>query len=428
MNEDFIHYLWKYKKFEWTQLQTTAKEKVALHHVGVHNTEHSGPDFFNAQLTIGTQKWAGTVELHLKASDWYAHHHETDPAYDNVILHVVWEEDVVVFRKDNTPLPTLQLETYVSKSLLTTYQELFKHSSNTWLYCEKDIGTISNFMIQHWKERVYVERLAQKGKEIEALLIAESNDWEAVLFQLLAKNFGLNVNQDAFLSMANAIDFGVVRKCSANTIQLEALFFGQAGLITGKEEAGYAKTLWKEYLFLKHKFNLDAQGVLPFQFFRLRPPNFPTIRLSQLVQVYATHQQLFAKVITVDSLEACYALFSVETTAFWKTHYTFDKTSSSRTKKLTASFIDLIVINTIIPLQFMHAKMNGMPKAESMFAFIRQVPRERNSTIQRYEKHGVSVTSALDTQALLQLKKQYCEQKRCLECAIGNQILQRNKG
>lgn len=424
MQEDFLHYLWKLKKFETLNLQTTKGEQVVIQNVGTHNY-HTGPDFFNAQLIIAGQLWAGNVEIHIKSSDWYVHNHEVDPNYDNVILHVVWEHDTPVFRKDNSEIPTIQLKNYVSQVALNNYAKLF-NSKQTWINCENTIANVTPFVVTNWLERLFFERLESKAKAIEAILKTSNNNWEAVLFKLLAKNFGLKVNGDAFFSLANSFDFSVVRKQQSNLQSLEALFFGQAGLLDQDIQEAYYIALQKDYTFLKQKFKIDNASVSPFQFFRLRPPNFPTIRLSQLANVYHLHQNVFSKVIASDSVADIYKLFSVSTSPFWESHYTFDKVSSTRKKQITKSFVDLLLINTIIPLKFCYAKQQGKSIEEEIVSLMQQLKPEKNGIVDKFASLKVVSGSALDSQAVIQLKNLYCDTNRCLKCAIGNTILAQN--
>ncbi|HEX9601380.1 MAG TPA: DUF2851 family protein, partial [Mariniflexile sp.] len=357
MQEDFLHYIWKHKKMDLNTLKTTQGEVVSVTSVGQHNF-NSGPDFFNAQLKIGNQLWAGNVEIHVKASDWFLHNHEQDKAYDNVILHVVWEHDTEVFRSDNTTIPTLQLKEFTSKDVLNNYEKLFSKNGK-WINCENDFASVDGFVLSNWLERLYFERLERKSETIQNLLKETKNDWEAVFFIMLAKNFGLKVNGESFYSIAKAIDFSVVRKSQANQQTLEALLFGQAGLLEQDVENAYYLELVDAYQFLKHKFKLENNAVLPLQFFRLRPPNFPTIRLSQLASLYYEHKTLFSNVIEAENLEDFYKLFKVSAASFWNSHYTFQKTSKTSSKKLTKSFIDLLLINTVLPIKFCYAKEKG---------------------------------------------------------------------
>ncbi|MGJ8594170.1 MAG: DUF2851 family protein [Aquaticitalea sp.] len=425
MQEDFLHYVWKHKKFATPSLQTTDGELVTLVKVGQHNY-NSGPDFFNAQLGIGGQFWAGNVEIHVKSSDWYVHNHERDEAYDNVILHVVYEHDTEIFRKDNTAIPTLELKKYISKELLDNYQGLL-YNQHKWINCESDFHSIDDFVRNNWLESLYFERLERKSKAIEAMLIISKNDWEAVLFKLLAKNFGLKTNGDAFLSLVNSIDFSIVRKLQSSPEQLEALFFGQAGILEDSIENSYYQNLKKDYQFLKQKFNLTNSPVTPLQFFRLRPPNFPTIRLSQLAMLYVKEPNLFSKIMTATSIEELYDTLKVSTSSFWTDHYTFVKVSKSTKKTLTKSFMDLLIINTILPLKFSYAKQLGQTVDEAILSIIQKVDSEKNAIVNAFNSLKNISTSAMQSQALIQLKTEYCVQNKCLNCAIGNSLLNNRK-
>ncbi|MBL0685672.1 DUF2851 family protein [Aquimarina mytili] len=423
MNEDFLQYLWKHKKFELSNLKTTHQQKIVLRHAGVHNTENSGPDFFNAQMSIEDQKWAGNVEVHYKSSDWYVHNHENDPSYDNVILHVVWEDDTEIFRRDNTMIPTLQLKDYIPKLTLKRYHTLFNTHHYNWVQCEKQLPKVSSFVMSNWKERLYIERLEQKSILILELLQNSSNNWEAVFFKLLAKNFGLKINGEAFLSLSHSFDFSVVQKCCESLNRLEALFLGQADLLMVKNETAYSRKLKEEYGFLKNKFQLNNTGVLPSQFFRLRPSNFPTIRLAQLAKLYFSHQHLFNTVIQTTNIEDFYDLFQVDTSDFWKNHYTFEKESYPRKKRITQSFIDLILINTVIPIKFIYAKSQGKNPEEEVFELLSQVSYEKNTITDHFISLKIPINNAIHSQAMIQLKNNYCDQKACLKCAIGNYLL-----
>lgn len=421
MQEDFLHHIWKFKKFQIQNLKTETNETISINSVGQHNF-NSGPDFFNAKLKINDQLWAGNVEIHIKSSDWYLHNHEQDPAYDSVILHVVWEHDTEIFRKDNTPIPTLVLRDYIDFTLLNNYKKLFA-KQNSWINCENDFASTDSFVFNNWLERLYFERLERKADTIELLLEESKNNWEAVLFKMLAKNFGLKVNGEAFFSLAQSVDFSVVRKTQSNLQSLEALLFGQANLLSDSVEDAYFIALSKEYEFLKQKFQLKENQVLPLQFFRLRPPNFPTIRLSQLANLYHEHQNLFSKIIEFDKLEDFYTLFNVSTSAYWETHFTFKKESKKSTKAITKAFTDLLLINTILPLKFCYAKQKGQDIDTSIVEIASKINSEKNSVIDAFNKLKKVSKSAFQSQSLLQLKNEYCVKNKCLQCAIGNSLL-----
>ncbi|MCA0151603.1 DUF2851 family protein [Winogradskyella vincentii] len=423
MQEDFLHYIWKYKAFDSANLKTTNGQPIVIKNLGQHNF-NSGPDFFNSQLIIAEQLWAGNVEIHLKSSDWYVHNHERDKAYDNVILHVVWEHDSDIFRKDNTLIPTLELKPYVDVSLLYNYKSLIK--SKSWINCEKDFGDVDDFTLNNWLERLYFERLQRKSNSINELLRQSQNNWESVLFKLLLKNFGLNVNSEAMLSLGKSIDYSIIRKVRNNCQDFEALLFGQAGLLEVDSEELYVANLKERYTFLKHKYQLTNQGVIPLQFFRLRPPNFPTIRLSQVVNLYNIEDNLFSKIISLQKKDDFYCLFKVGVTDYWKSHYTFSKESTSSNKLLTKSFIDLLIINTIIPIKFAYANSQGKFIEEELLSIIKSLNVEKNSVVDKFFKLRTFDHNACNSQSLLQLKQEYCDKNKCLQCAIGNNLITKN--
>jgi len=423
MNEDFLHYVWLYKMFSKVDFKTTGNEHLSIIKSGLHN-KNAGPDFLNAQLKIDGQTWIGNVEIHLKASDWYMHNHEKDLNYDAVILHVVWENDVAIYMKNNKPIPTLVLKNFIDETVLNKYKNLFL-APTTWLPCKNAISTVDKFIFNNWKERLFFDRLERKSEEINTLLQQENNNFEAVLFQLLIKNFGLKVHGNSFLRLAQSVDYSVIKKLSFHTNQLAALLFGQAGFLEEETEDKYQKELRKEYDYLKHKFKLNHIPKNEFSFFRMRPNNFPTIRIAQLVALFHKHQNLFSKLIAIDNLEEFYEIFTVVVNPFWQTHYNFDSISKKSSKKITTSFIDLLIINTIIPLKFLFQKSRGEVHEEFFLVLLKKMKPEKNSIISKFSEIGVSSKNAFDTQTLLELKNNYCAPKRCLECAIGNIILKR---
>ena len=424
MKEDFLHYIWRYKKFDFNSLQTSRGENLTIENVGSY-LENAGPDFFNGQITINGQKWAGNIELHLKSSDWYLHHHEQDVAYENVILHVVWEHDVDVFRKNNIEIPVLILKDYVANDLIENFQKLTIPKS--WIFCENQIKNTNQFTYSNWLERLFIERLERKQKPIDELLLKLNKDWEAVLFCLLAKNFGLNTNGMAFLDMAENIPFAIIRKEAPDVLNLEALFFGFCGLLDAEREDLYYKELQSRFGYLVLKHQLDFKRTVPLQFFKLRPDNFPNIRLSQLAQVFSKNHQLFSSCIKVKSMNEVFEIFDVSVSDYWKTHYTFDKESPKQMKKLSVKFIELVMINTIIPLQFAYFKSRDEEVQERLMTMMHEIKPESNAIIDKFKTLGLSVTNAFETQSLLQMKNEYCNLKRCLSCSIGIQLLNSTK-
>lgn len=425
MKEDLLHFIWKYKKLQLEDLVTSKNETVSIVDVGTHN-HLAGPDFFNARICIDGQQWAGNVEIHIKSSDWYVHDHETDIKYNNVILHVVWEDDCEIFRSDNTQIPTLELKRFISDDVLNAYMNLFDKKGVGFINCEKDISQLDSFVFQNWLERLYFERLERKSNKVEELLEQSQNDWEKVLFTLLLKNFGLKINGEAFLSLAQAIDFSIMRKTQSNVLQLESLLFGLSGLLHDDCVDEYPKKLKKEYVYLRHKFNLNEEGVQRPEFFKLRPSNFPTIRLSQFANLYGLHQNLFGKVIKASSLNEIYSIFEISASPYWNNHFTFEKISEQSVKKLTKAFIDLVIMNTLIPIKFSYAEHLGHDVNEGIVQIMSDIKKEKNSIVVGFETVGVAIKSAKDSQAILQLHNEYCIKNRCLQCTVGNSLLQGN--
>ncbi len=416
--------------FSVNELQTTKNENLQILRSGEHNL-NSGPDFFNAKVKIGKQLWAGNIEIHVNASDWYLHHHEKDENYDNVILHVVWNKDIEVYHKNNLPIPTLELKGFVSKEVVYHYQTLFYQKSK-WINCENFIADTDKFILNNWLEVLYIERLKQKSERINKLLKQATNDWEAVLFQLLAKNFGLKVNGEAFLNLAISIDFKIIRKEQSSIINLEALLFGQAGFLNDRNDGIYYNKLQCEYNYLRSKYNLEPLFNGQFQFFRLRPNNFPTIRLAQFSTLYFSYHNLFSKILNLERLEDYYKLFEIDTSPFWHQHYSFTSKSVKRSKKLTNQFVNLLLINTIIPLLFVYYKHIGKIEEENILKLANEIPVEKNNIIEKFttlmnnsDSYAYIIKNAFESQAFLQLKTAYCDKQLCLQCAIGNSFLKR---
>ena len=423
MKEEFLHFLWKYKLFNKANLISVKGGTVEVVDSGSYNT-NSGPDFLNAKLKIDGQLWVGNVEIHIKSSDWYMHHHEKNANYDAVILHIVWEHDTDIFMKNNRPLPTVELQKFVQKEVLVNYKRLFVKEKR-WILCENKIAETNSFLLSNWLERLYFERLENKSVAIKELLQKSNNDYEAVLFQLLAKNFGLKVNGEAFLELAQSFDFSVLRKVRFNEEQLSALLFGQAGFLTDEIEDSYYQQLQKEYAYIQHKYKLESITKHTFQFFRMRPNNFPTIRIAQLVAVYNKYQNLFSRLMAINRVGDFYDLLTVEVKGFWKTHYTFETDSKKSAKKLTKSFIDLLIVNTIVPLKFVYEQERREVDEEKLLKLMQQLKPEKNSIINKFTELKVEVKNTFESQSLLELKNNYCTKKLCMQCAIGNSLLRK---
>lgn len=365
MQEDFLHFIWRYQKFEHKRLRTTAGLPLTIESPGALNS-NSGPDFLNAKIRLDELLWNGPIELHLNASSWYHHQHQNDVAYDTVILHVVWEDDVAVSLSSGKLIPTLRLSDYVTQDQLDTYERQFLTPSE-FIPCETYIQDFPTDRWVPWKERLFVERMEEKVGVVMQHLKGTENDWEAVFFRILFQGFGLNINGQAFLEVAQGIPFALIRKIRHDVLELEALFMGQAGLLSGTMEVVYFMDLKTRYTFLKKKYNLQAlpKGVILFS--RLRPANFPTIRLAQLAQLYAEQGAVFQRVILAESPEKASQYFNSSTTNYWKTHYNFGVVSRSLEKKLSPRFFDLILINTLLPIRFAYAQFQGVDGVTDLF-------------------------------------------------------------
>ncbi|WP_347374318.1 DUF2851 family protein [Aequorivita sp. Q41] len=421
MKEDFLHYVWKLQKFEGREFQTSNNEKLYVKKQGSHNFS-AGPDFFNSQIELADQLWAGNVEIHIKSSDWYAHGHEKDAAYDNVILHVVWKHDTEIYRKDGTVIPTLVLKNLIPENTLERYQKLFSKEKK-WINCENDFAGVDQFVIDNWLERLYFERLQKKEKLILKELEESQNHWESLLFRMLCKNFGLYVNGESFYSIAKSVSFSVVKKCCQERQDIEALLMGQAGFLEGDKEDWYFKTLKNNYQFLKHKFKLDNETVIAPKFFRLRPPNFPTVRLAQFAMLYYKRDNLFSKLIAAQTLPDIYEIFNLYGSEYWEEHYNFGISSLKRKKRMTNKFVDLLVVNTIIPLKFCFAVQQGRDITEEILQLASAVSSEENTIVNKFNSLKKVSNNGCESQALLQLKNEYCDKNLCLQCAVGSSIL-----
>ena len=420
MQEDFIHYLWKFKQLSGQELLTTEGKEIKIKSLGTHNF-FSGPDFFNGRVEIDGQDWAGNIEMHVKASDWYLHGHDDDPAYDNVILHVVWMHDAEITRRDGVNIPVLEVSKYVDEHLVQSYRKLFAVKNDQFINCENQFSSVDDFKRDQWLEKLFFERLEYKSDRIKHILKQNNNDWEATFFQLLARSFGTKTNADAFEQLASGMDQAVIRKLAKDAFQLESVLLGQCGLLEVKRKDSYYKELVNEFAFAKAKHNLQP-SLTPMKFFRLRPANYPTIRISQLSRLYQKNPMLFGEVLLSKSRQEIHMLFEVKAAKYWDTHHVFDKETEKREKTLTSDFIDLLIINCIVPIKFMHAQFVGKDKTEELMELMYELNPEKNTIVSGFKKL-FKVENSLTTQSLLHLKPNYCDKNRCLSCDIGVALL-----
>lgn len=419
ITERLLQFIWQFQYFNKSELTTTTGEPVQIIFPGQYNT-NQGPDFSDAKIKIGKTTWAGTAELHIKTSDWKKHNHQGDKNYDNVILHVVWEEDTAPDEVAYN-IPVLELKNRVSKILLQRYEELMNSSS--FIPCEKSIHSVRDITWKSWKDRLLAERLMRKAKTAETFLQQTNYHWEETFWWMLARNFGMKVNADAFEAMARSIPVNVLAKHKSQIHQLEALLFGQAGLLDGKFAEDYPKLLQREYKFLKEKYKLKPIHQ-PVHFLRMRPGNFPTIRLAQLAALISESAHLFSKIKEAKTVKELSNWFDVTANDYWHYHYRFDETAAFKKKKLGAAMIDNIIINTIAPVLFAYGSYHDEQKyKEKALKWLEQTAAESNSITKGFQQLGIENKNAFDSQALIELKNEYCNKKRCLDCGVGNAIL-----
>ena len=403
-------------------LQTTTGEPVEVIDAGLPNT-NAGPDFFNAKLKIGGTLWVGNIEVHTLASDWMRHGHDKDAAYDNVILHVAETVDCEVFRANGVPVPQLQLP--CPDPVRQRYDEL----SHAEIYppCYSILSSLPKLTVHSWLSALQVERFEQKARVIATRLERCNNHWEDVFFITLARNFGFGLNGDAFESWASRLPFRAIDKHRDDLFQVEAFFFGQAGLLDEElpDADGYYLKLQKEFRYLQHKFELSVpMTATQWRFLRLRPGNFPHVRLAQLANLYYKERSLFSRIMEADTLEAVRKLLTVTTSPYWEEHFNFRKVSSSREKQVGKNAQNLIIINTVIPFLYAY----GLHKADELLCeratgFLESLKAEDNHIIRHWSGAGLPVSTAADSQALLQLQKEYCDKKDCLRCRFGFEYL-----
>lgn len=423
--EFILHYVWQHRVFDATTLVTDQGESVEVIDPGVHNVSNAGPDFFNAKLKIEGVVWAGNVEVHEKSSDWYRHGHEHDPAYNNVILHVISEMDQDVLTQDGKQLPQLVLK--VPDDLMKNYQELL--NEETYPPCYRVIPGIPDMMRHAWLSRLTVERLEEKTKRIQNYLERTGGDWERAFFITLARNFGFGTNAQTFEQWAFTIEPSAIGKHRDDLFQVEAFFMGQAGLLDSRlvpleRRDSYFMRLQQEYAFLQHKFNIAPIDVRQWKFGRLRPQNFPHVRISQLAHLYHERRADFSRLLEATDPKALHELFRVGVTDYWKTHYNFGETSAPSDKVLRKSSLNLLIINSVSPLLFAYGRQIMDEKmTERAFNLLETLPAETNYITRCWERAGIKATSAADSQALIQLRQHYCDRKDCLRCRFGTEYL-----
>lgn len=420
--ENLLHYVWKFKLFQ-KDLQTTTGLPIEVVDTGLSNT-NEGPDFFNAKIKIGNKLWAGNIEIHSRSSDWIKHNHQTNKHYNSVILHVVEKADCDVYNELGNSLP--QCEVVFSKQIKDNYD--FLVHSDIDLPCSNYLGNIPTFHLKSWMENLLFERLERKSKHISDLLQKFGGSWDEVFYILLSRNFGFGLNADSFERLALSIPYKYIQKQNDNLIQIESMLFGQAGILeTAEKKDKYLLTLQQEYNFLKNKYTLTLGSTFLFKKLRSRPSSFPEIRIAQLAALLHNSQSLFSKILDCEELGRIRLMFHVNASEYWQTHYSFGKECARKSKYLGDSSLDIILINTVIPILFSYGRyMNNEILCERAIQFLRTIKAEKNSISHAFSHMSVPLQSAADSQAVIQLKREYCEKRKCLYCRIGHQLLANN--
>lgn len=421
MTEEFLQYIWKHALLDRSAVSTTDGEPIEIIRAGLHNSD-AGPDFFNAKIKIGNTLWAGNVEVHIKSSDWFKHKHQNDGAYKNVILHVVWEHDKDIELPGGFVLPALQLKDFVSSDIYKKYEEL--KSSSKSIPCEKEIQKVNQLTLTSWMDRLVAERLERKTNLISSNLEKSINDWEETFYRLILRTLGNPLNSEPFERLATVLPFKIIHKHRADILQVEALLLGQAGFLEGNFKDEYIIRLQKEYQYLKNKLALTPMLKSEWKFMRIRPPQFPTIRLAQLAAVIHSQEHLFRKAMEADTEYDIIKLFSVKLSEYWLTHFRPDKLSNRKAGPIGKSTIEILIINAVIPAMFIYGRNTGKEEiSEKALGILHIIKPEKNNIIKKWESISIKAADAYESQALLQLRKEYCDLRRCVNCAIGHQLM-----
>lgn len=419
--EQLLHYVWKHKIFPLKELKTTTGQQVEVIDTGLANTD-AGPDFFNAKLKLDGVLWIGNIEIHERSSDWFKHGHHADAGYNSVILHIASEIDTEISRSNGERIPQIQL--ICPEAVRTNYKELLE--TDSYPPCYRIIPSLPPFTAHSWMTALQMERFEQKATLLNERLKRCQGNWEDAFFITLARNFGFGLNGDAFETWAHRLPFRAVDKHRNDLFQIEAIFFGQAGILEDSDGDGYYLRLKKEYTYLQHKFGLIPMDASLWRFLRLRPANFPHIRIAQLACLYHRAYGLLSRIMETETLQGVRDILKGGTSEYWLTHYTFGGSSPSRPKTLSNTSLDLLIINTVVTFLYAY----GLHKGNRVLcaragSFLEELKAENNYITRMWEQCGMKASNAPDSQALIQLKKEYCDKKKCLYCRIGYEYLKR---
>jgi hypothetical protein len=420
MQESFLHFIWQYRLY-FPGLKTTSGFDVEVVKTGVLNRD-AGPDFSNARIKIDRTLWAGNVEIHVRSSDWFHHNHQNDAAYSNIILHVVFEHDKIITGTNDVVIPEVALK---GRILDDVYKKYFYYLNNrNWIPCEKDLNQVQPITMKSWMERLFIERLERKTKSHQRLLQHNNNSLSETFYQVLAANFGFKTNDEPFALLSRLLPLSILQKHKNSLFQIEALLFGCAGLLSEDFRDDYPNQLQAEFKFLKKKYSLSQMEPHLWKFLRLRPVNFPTIRIAQFAAIIHKSVHLLSKIIEAESVKDLRSFFDVAASEYWNDHYSFDKQSKLQIKNLGASATDVIILNSVVQMLFFYSKIKGLPEyQDKAIRLMLEMKPESNSILKKWDELGVKAQNAFESQALLELKNSYCKQKKCLQCNVGATLL-----
>lgn len=423
MNEAFLHYIWQFQYFNKDNLKCTSGEEIAVFRPGFRNA-HSGPDFFDAKVKLGPMNWAGSVEIHIMSSGWREHRHHLDPAYENVILHVVWEDNEKVLRNDGTPLPTLELKGRVAPSLILQYRRIVQGKSS--IPCASVFGKAPTLSRISMLDRSLMTRMERKANAILETLKKNNGDWSETCYQILCRNFGFKVNIEPFLQLSQSVPYKVLMKHGDRLDQIEALLFGQAGFLRETINDTYYLFLKREYELLSRKYNLAGRQMnkAQWRFLRLRPANFPTVRLAQLSSVLYHQKNMFSRIMGTASSKELMPMFAVKPSEYWLRHYQFFKKQKKEIPSLGRTSIENILINSIVPMMIAYGKARDDQRyVDRAVLLLQETPAEDNNIVRSWAALGMTCKSAFDSQAMIELYGSFCSRRRCLDCNIGFALL-----
>lgn len=423
MSESFLHYLWQFQYFDKKELKTTVGDELVIFKAGIHNTD-AGPDFSQIKVKIDGIDWAGSAEIHIKSSEWMDHGHQHDRAYENVVLHVVWEEDKPIYRNDGTRIPSLELKGRVDGQLINEYQKLINNSSV--IPCEHSFRKIDHLVKLSMVDKALMKRLEDKANTVTNLLNQNQGDWEETTYQLLAGNFGFKVNKEPFLQLGKALPYKIIQKHRDQLLQVEALLFGQAGFLVAKTKDEYITKLFTEYEFLSKKYSLQSSqmNAAQWKFLRLRPSNFPTLRIAQLASLFHFRKSIFSHLIEIEDYKSLKQFFEITPSPYWQTHYRFGKKAEGMVPDFGEASVDIVIINSVIPLLVAYGKAkDDWSQVDKAVNILQHITSEKNKIVTLWKDLGYTSKTAFDSQGLIELYQNFCQRRQCLNCAIGSAIL-----